>query len=307
MQTIPIIEKVCDYRLLFNGGSQAVIVGTPTFHQDGRVTRMEKEQEITRSSTDPWKGDPDFMASLARGLEVLQAFTPQRRLMSVSQVSQRTGIPRAAVRRCLYTLSKLGFVYAEDGKNYELRPRVLSLGHNWLAASPLANAAQPVLRQLSQTLNESCSMAILDGDDILYIARASTSRIMTIDLHVGSRLPASTTSMGRVLLSGLANEPLNDYLARLTQLRYTSHTLVSVSALREELARVRQQGYAINDQELEIGLRSLAVPLTTPDGRIAAALNVGVHAGQVSAERLYQHHLPLLRMAAAEISLLLHD
>ena len=284
-----------------------MIVGTPKFQADSGVTRMEKGQEITRSSTDPWKGDPDFMASLARGLEVLQAFTPQRRLMSVSQISQRTGIPRAAVRRCLYTLSKLGFVYAEDGKNYELRPRVLSLGHNWLAASPLANAAQPVLRQLSQTLNESCSMAILDGDNILYIARASTSRIMTIDLHVGSRLPASTTSMGRVLLSGLANEPLNDYLARLTQLRYTSHTLVSVSALREELARVRQQGYAINDQELEIGLRSLAVPLTTPDGRIAAALNVGVHASQVSAERLYQHHLPLLRSAAEEISLLLHD
>ncbi|BEM58703.1 IclR family transcriptional regulator [Serratia marcescens] len=284
-----------------------MIVGTPIFQADSGVTRMEKEQEITRSSTDPWKGDPDFMASLARGLEVLQAFTPQRRLMSVSQISQRTGIPRAAVRRCLYTLSKLGFVYAEDGKNYELRPRVLSLGHNWLGASPLANAAQPVLRQLSQTLNESCSMAILDGDDILYIARASTSRIMTIDLHVGSRLPASTTSMGRVLLSGLASETLNDYLARLTQLRYTSHTLVSVSALREELARVRQQGYAINDQELEIGLRSLAVPLTTPDGRIAAALNVGVHAGQVSAERLHQHHLPLLRSAAEEISLLLHD
>ncbi len=284
-----------------------MIVGTPIFQADSGVTRMEKEQEITRSSTDPWKGDPDFMASLARGLEVLQAFTPQRRLMSVSQISQRTGIPRAAVRRCLYTLSKLGFVYAEDGKNYELRPRVLSLGHNWLGASPLANAAQPVLRQLSQTLNESCSMAILDGDDILYIARASTSRIMTIDLHVGSRLPASTTSMGRVLLSGLASETLNDYLARLTQLRYTSHTLVSVSALREELARVRLQGYAINDQELEIGLRSLAVPLTTPDGRIAAALNVGVHAGQVSAERLHQHHLPLLSSAAEEISLLLHD
>lgn len=228
---------------------------------------MTDEQQPLRGNSDPWKGDPNFMASLARGLEVLQAFTPQRRLMSVSQISQRTGIPRAAVRRCLYTLSKLGFVYAEDGKNFELRPRVLSLGHNWLGATPLASASQPVLRQLSQTLNESCSMAVLDGDDILYIARASASRIMTIDLHIGSRLPASTTSMGRVLLSGLASEPLNDYLARLTQLRYTSHTLVSSSALREELARVRQQGYAINDQELEIGLRSLAVPLSAPGGQ----------------------------------------
>ncbi|MBW1215098.1 IclR family transcriptional regulator domain-containing protein [Pantoea allii] len=268
---------------------------------------MTDEQQPLRANSDPWKGDPNFMASLARGLEVLQAFTPQRRLMSVSQISQRTGIPRAAVRRCLYTLSKLGFVYAEDGKNFELRPRVLSLGHNWLGATPLASASQPVLRQLSQTLNESCSMAVLDGDDILYIARASASRIMTIDLHIGSRLPASTTSMGRVLLSGLASEPLNDYLARLTQLRYTSHTLVSSSALREELARVRQQGYAINDQELEIGLRSLAVPLSAPDGRIVAALNVGVHAGQVSADMLRQHHLPLLQEAAREISLLLRQ
>lgn len=268
---------------------------------------MPDEQRPLRGNSDPWKGDPNFMASLARGLEVLQAFTPQRRLMSVSQISQRTGIPRAAVRRCLFTLSKLGFVYAEDGKNFELRPRILSLGHNWLGATPLASSSQPVLRQLSHTLNESCSMAVLDGDDILYIARASVSRIMTIDLHIGSRLPASTTSMGRVLLSGLANEPLNDYLARLTQLRYTSHTLVSSSTLRDELARVRLQGYAINDQELEIGLRSLAVPLSAPDGRIVAALNVGVHAGQVSADMLRQHHLPLLQEAAREISLLLRQ
>lgn len=265
---------------------------------------MQDEIAITPPD-EPFKGDPNFMASLARGLEVLQAFTAQRRLMSVSQISQRTGIPRAAVRRCLYTLSKLGFVYAEDGKNYELRPRVLLLGHQWLAASPLATAAQPVLKTLSQSLKESCSIAVLDGDDILYIARASASRIMTIDLQIGSRLPACTTSMGRVLLSELAAENLNDYLARLTMLRYTNQTLVSSSALRDELARVRQQGYAINDQELEAGLRSLAVPLRGANGRVTAALNVGVHAGQVSADTLRQTFLPQLQQAAQELSLLL--
>lgn len=133
---------------------------------------MDKHpDDLLTGDGDPFKGDPNFMASLARGLEVIQAFTPQRPLLSISQISQKTGIPRAAVRRCLYTLSKLGFVYAEDGKNFQLRPRILALGHAWLASTPLARSAQPVLRHLSEMLNESCSIATLDGDDILYIAR----------------------------------------------------------------------------------------------------------------------------------------
>lgn len=131
---------------------------------------MEKHpDDRLNSDADPFKGDPNFMASLARGLDVIQAFTPQRRMMSISQISQKTGIPRAAVRRCLYTLGKLGFVYAQDGKNFELRPRILALGHAYLASTPLARAAQPVLKHLSEMLNESCSIATLDGDDILYM------------------------------------------------------------------------------------------------------------------------------------------
>ena len=174
---------------------------------------MEKHpDDLLTGDSDPFKGDPNFMASLARGLEVIQAFTPQRPLLSISQISQKTGIPRAAVRRCLYTLSKLGFVYAEDGKNFQLRPKILALGHAWLASTPLARSAQPVLKHLSEMLNESCSIATLDGDDILYIARASSSRIMTIDLDIGSRLPAWATSMGRVLLSYQPEEKLNDML-----------------------------------------------------------------------------------------------
>lgn len=270
---------------------------------------MEKHpDDLLTGDSDPFKGDPNFMASLARGLEVIQAFTPQRPVLSISQISQKTGIPRAAVRRCLYTLGKLGFVYAEDGKNFQLRPRILALGHAWLASTPLARSAQPVLKHLSEMLNESCSIATLDGDDILYIARiarASSSRIMTIDLDIGSRLPAWATSMGRVLLSHLPEEKLNDMLARVTMIRYTPQTVDSVNKLRAELKRVQQQGYALNDQELEMGLRSLAVPLFNPQGQIQAALNVGVHAGQVSTREMLERVLPELQKAARELTLLL--
>ena len=220
---------------------------------------MDKHpDDLLTGDGDPFKGDPNFMASLARGLEVIQAFTPQRPLLSISQISQKTGIPRAAVRRCLYTLSKLGFVYAEDGKNFQLRPRILALGHAWLASTPLARSAQPVLRHLSEMLNESCSIATLD-----------------------------------------------DMLARVTMIRYTPQTVDSVAKLRAELKRVHQQGYALNDQELEMGLRSLAVPLFNAQGQVQAALNVGVHAGQMTAREMIERVLPELQKAARELTLLL--
>lgn len=250
-------------------------------------------------------GDPNFMASLARGLAVIEAFSPQRRQMSISQISQKTGIPRAAVRRCLYTLAKLGFVSAEDGRNFALRPRILSLGHAYLASTPLAKAAQPVLRDVSNRLHESSSIAILDGDEILYIARASTSRIMTIDLDIGSRLPAVYTSMGRVLLAHLPEDEREACLGRAKLIQYTTHTLMTVEALRAELARVHTQGYAVIDQELEIGLRSIAVPIAAPDGQVVAAINVGLQAARVSVAEMEERILPVLRDAAAELALLL--
>ncbi|MDN0081699.1 IclR family transcriptional regulator C-terminal domain-containing protein [Crenobacter sp. SG2305] len=249
-------------------------------------------------------GDPNFMTSLARGLAVIQAFSQQRRLMSISQISQKTGIPRAAVRRCLYTLAKLGFVAAEDGRNFALRPRILSLGHAYLASTPLAKAAQPVLRHVSNALNESSSIAILDGDEILYIARASTSRIMTIDLDIGSRLPASSTSMGRVLLSGLPAEEMSAYLDRVKLVQYTPNTLITREKLAAELAKVKSQGYSVIDQELEIGLRSIAVPILSQSGKVVAAINVGVQAARVSVAEMETRVLPVLREAAEELSLL---
>lgn len=251
------------------------------------------------------EADPNFMTSLARGLAVIQAFSQQRRVLTISQVSQRTGIPRAAVRRCLHTLGKLGFVSAEDGRNFSLRPRILALGHAYLSSTPLANAAQPVLRHISNTLNESSSVAILDGDEILYIARASTSRIMTIDLHVGSRLPAYCTSMGRVLLSHMPGADLDTYLERVKLVQHTPRTIISREGLREALESVRRNGYAINDQELEIGLRSIAVPIHAPDSRVVAALNVGVQAARISVAEMESRFLPVLREGAHELGLLL--
>lgn len=249
-------------------------------------------------------GDPNFMTSLERGLAVLQAFSQERRVLTTSQISQRTGIPRAAVRRCLYTLTKLGFVTEEDNRLFSLRPRVLKLGHAYLATTPLAHAAQPVLRHISTTLNESSSVAILDGDEILYIARASTSRIMSIDLHIGSRLPAYCTSMGRVLLAHFSDEGLNAYLERTKLIQYTPRTIVSRDGLRSTLESVRANGYALVDQELEIGLRSIAVPILGASRQVTAALNVGVQAARISIAEMESRILPVLREGAQELALL---
>ncbi len=174
----------------------------------------------------------------------------------------------------------------------------------WLASTPLARSAQPVLRHLSEMLNESCSIATLDGDDILYIARASSSRIMTIDLDIGSRLPAWATSMGRVLLSHRPEEKLNDMLARVTIIRYTPQTVDSVAKLRAELKRVHQQGYALDDQELEMGLRSLAVPLFNAGAGRGGAQRRGA-CGPDRRPAVIERVLPELQKAARELTLLL--
>lgn len=268
-------------------------------------SELQRLEEIGALTDATYKGDPNFMASLARGLEVLQAFSPLHHRLSVSQISQSTGIPRAAVRRCLYTLRALGFVHCPDGRHYVLLPRVLTIGHAYLSSSELAKAAQNSLEFLSKQLNESCSVATLDGDNILYIARATVKRIMTIDLGRGSRLPAYATSMGLVLLSALDEAELAAYLSRVTFEPLTPHTVRNAEQLREQLARVRRQGYAINDQQLEIGLRSIAVPMHSRKGGVVAAMNVGVNASQVSAQTLREKVLPLLQRTAMELALLL--
>jgi IclR family pca regulon transcriptional regulator len=254
------------------------------------------------SSLDVYQGDPNFMTSLARGLIVIQAFTQQTPQMTISQLSVRTGLSRAAVRRCLYTLTKLGFAGAEDGQRYALRPRMLSLSHTYTTSSALSTASQPILERMSSTFRESFSVATLDGDEIVYIARTVVpSRVMAVDLHIGSRLPAYCTSMGRVLLAYLPPEQLEQYLARVQLTPHTTRTITSVDKLRLALRTVRRIGYALVDQELEVGLRSLAVPVYAPSGRVVATVNLSGNAPRMPVFEMQTRFLAPLRNAASEL------
>jgi IclR family pca regulon transcriptional regulator len=264
------------------------------------VTALSPSADI-----DVFTGDPNFMTSLARGLAVIQAFSQRRHHLTISQVSTSTGLSRAAVRRCLYTLAKLGFAGSDDNRHFFLRPRILALGHSYISSMPLATAAQPVLEHISHLFHESCSIATLDGDDIVYIARANVTRIMSIDLGVGSRLPAFCTSMGRAILAHVSPEELESYLGRVQFKRYTERTIVSPTKLTQILRQVQREGYSIIDQELEHGLRSMAVPIQNPSGKVVAALNIGAHAQRVSVQEMLTKFLPHLRAAAQELCLLL--
>lgn len=257
------------------------------------------------SALDAFAGDPNFMTSLARGLLVIQSFTPQTPQMTISQLSVKTGLSRAAVRRCLYTLSKLGFAGIEEGSRYALRPRMLTLSNTYSASNSLSTSAQPILERMSTALHESFSVATLDGDDIVYIARSSVSRVMSDDLHIGSRLPAYCTSMGRVLLAYLPAEQLEEYLARVVLTAHTPRTVSSIEKLGLALRNVRRHGYAIVDQEYEIGLRSLAVPVYSPTGRVVATINLSGSAPRISVYEMQTRFLPHLRNAAAELGVFL--
>lgn len=262
-------------------------------------------KQTPASSLDVFAGDPNFMTSLARGLIVIQAFTQQNPQMTISQLSLRTGLSRAAVRRCLYTLTKLGFAGAEDGSRYSLRPRMLTLSHTYTASNTLSTAAQPILERMSAQLRESFSVATLDGDDIVYVARSSVNRVMAVDLHIGSRLPAYCTSMGRILLAYLPTEQLEHYLAHAVLTPHTTRTVTSVEKLRLLLRNIRRNGYALCDQEYEVGLRSLAVPVFAPNGRCVATLNLSGNAPRLSTLEMQTRFLPHLRSAANELAVFL--
>ncbi len=258
------------------------------------------------AALDVYTGDPNFMTSLARGLIVIQAFTQQSPQMTISQLSVKTGLSRAAVRRCLYTLTKLGFAGAEDGSRYGLRPRMLSLSNSYTASSTLSTAAQPILERMSAALRESFSVATLDGEDIVYVARTTVDRVMVaVDLHIGSRLPAYCTSMGRVMLAYLPPEKLEQYLSHVELIPRTTRTIVSVDKLRLALRNVRRTGYALVDQELEVGLRSLAVPVYAPSGRVIATINLSGHAPRMPVYDMQTRFLPHLRNAANELGVFL--
>jgi IclR family pca regulon transcriptional regulator len=245
--------------------------------------------------------DPDFMLSFARGLSAIRAFGEGKSELTVADVARLTGLPRASARRCLHTLTVLGYATISVDGRYELTPTILTLGQAYLSSTNIARIAQPVLERISDTLNESSSVAVLDNDEIVYIARAATRRILSVNLFVGSRLPAACTSMGRVLVAGLDTDTRSKFIKRAKLRQYTERTITDRHALAAEIDNVARQGFAIVDQELEPGLRSCAVPIARSDGAVVAALNVGVHASRADVASLTRNVLPILRRAADEI------
>ena len=245
-------------------------------------------------------GDPEFMASLARGLAVLRCVAESDRSISIAEAARRTGLSRAAVRRCLHTLSALGYV-GQDMRGFSVRRQALSLGHPYLSLTALAARAQPLLDTLRDELGESCSLGVLEDDGVLYVARAEASRIMSVGLKVGSHLPLLPTSMGRILLGGRSHEEQEDFIGRTTLSPLTQFTITDKHRLLLVVRSAAAEGFAMVDQELEMGLRSVAVPVTE-HGRVVAALNVGTSAARMEMQDLKSRMLPALRKAAERLS-----
>jgi len=235
----------------------------------------------------------EIMGGFAKGLSVIEAFGQGYERLTISEASRLTGLDRATARRCLLTLTEGGYA-AFDGKFFVLTPRVLRLGYAYLSSTSLPRQLQPFLEQLSEATQESSSAAILDGAEIIYIARAAQRRVMSIGLNIGSRLPAYCASMGRVLLAALPENEMMDVLRRSNLQALTPKTLTDIRALAEEIGRVREQDYALIDQELELGLRSIAVPIRDSAGKTVAAVNTGVHVARASTERMVDEFLPRL-------------
>ncbi len=244
----------------------------------------------------------DHVQSLERGLAVIRAFGADSPELRLSDVARATGLTRAAARRFLLTLVRLGYVRQEGG-TFSLRPRVLELGYAYLSALSLPEVAQPHMETLVAEVNESSSIAVLDDLDIVYVGRVPTQRIMTITIAVGTRLPAYATSMGRVLLGGLADEALADRFERIEIAPLTDRTVPDVRTLRARVDEAREAGWACVDQELEQGVRSAAVPIRDATNAVVAALNVSVHATRMTMQSLRREVVPKLLETAAAIEL----
>ncbi len=242
-----------------------------------------------------------YLQSLERGMAVIQVFSRDHPALTLSEVARLTGITRATARRILLTLERLGHVRS-DGRHFSLTPRVLSLGWAYLSSLNLWELAQPLMEDLARQTKESCSAAALDLPDIVYIARVPTRRIMSITLGVGTRLPAHATSMGRVLLADLPRDELERFLSETPLRRLTERTITDPGLLEEALEEVRAQGWALVDEELEIGLRSIAAPIRGADGRVVAAMNLSAAAPRVSVAELRTRFLPELLQTAELIS-----
>ncbi|MGW0005448.1 IclR family transcriptional regulator domain-containing protein [Nocardia grenadensis] len=244
---------------------------------------------------------PDYVQSLGRGLAVIRSFDAGHPRRTLSEVAKATDLTRATARRFLLTLVELGYVRT-DSSLFWLTPRVLELGYSYLSSLSLPEVAGPHLESLANQVHESTSVSILDGEDIVYVARVPVSRIMTVSITIGTRFPAYSTSMGRVLLAGLSAAAFEQYLAKVTLTPLTDRTVLTADELREQVRRTRESGYCLVDQELEQGLRSMAAPIRDHTGTVCAAVNISTHAARYTAESVRTDLLPPLLATAAAIS-----
>ncbi len=259
-----------------------------------RLKRSEAEQALAGAA------GPDFLEALARGLRVIEAFGREKRWLTLSDLARRVDLPRASVRRTLVTLVKLG--YAEtDERLFRLTPRILTLAGAYLASNAVSDIVQPALESLSDDVKEGCSAAVLDGDEVTMIAHASPNRMLPVSAQIGFRLPALSSSLGRVLLAAMDDGALDRFLARVEAVKLTPATLVDKPTLRAAILKARTDGFSLVDQEAEPGFRSVSVPLKRRDGKVIAALNIGAHSERRPLDSLRKTFLPKLQRLAAEL------
>ena len=283
------IELLCDFNVGLALGKRIMEAAMPKLKRAGDADN---------------RGGTDFIESLDRGLRVLEVFGGSRQPMTLSDLAKAADLPRATARRILFTLERAGFV-ATDGKLFRLMPRVLVLASSYLASNHVVSVLQPALDRLSGEAQEISSMAILDGNDVVFIARASPTRIFSAGIDIGYRLPAFCTSVGRVLLSRLPDDELAKALNAMDLAPLTPFTVTDKKLLLKTIIADRAKGYSLVDREAEPGFRSISVPIRRYDGVIVAAINMGAHVDRVSSAEMVERFLPRLREAAASVKSML--
>jgi IclR family transcriptional regulator, pca regulon regulatory protein len=259
-----------------------------------RVKRTPAEQRLAVDA------GPEFLEALARGLRIVQVFNSDRRQLTLSDIARLADLPRASVRRTLHTLVHLGFAET-NGRLFRLTPRILTLAGAYLASNSISDILQPAVERLAAEVGEACSAAVLDGDDVIMIAHAAPNRVLNLAAQIGFRLPAIASSLGRVLLAALDERQLESRLAHIALQKLTPMTIVDRAQLRLTIRKVREDGYSLVDQEVELGFRSISVPLRRLDGRVIASLNIGAHSRRCTLDTMRSVFLPKLLALAAEL------
>ncbi|PKI16964.1 IclR family transcriptional regulator domain-containing protein [Colwellia sp. 12G3] len=267
---------------------------------------MSKQEQGKHDDDQVMIKSSEIVQSLVKGLTVIEAFNQERSIMTLSEVATATGFTRAAARRFLLTLVNEGYA-KQEGKLFSLTAKILNLGFAYLSSQDVWQNAKPLMKQLVEQLNESCSAAVLEGEDVVYVERvATTKRIMSVSLNVGTRLPAFATSLGRVLLADMTKAALNDFLTTCKIEQYTPHTLTKKSELTAEILRVNQQGYSLVEQELELGLTSVSVPVRNKAEKVIGALSISTQISQTTTQQVLTMILPALKSCAKRIEQLTH-